>query len=452
MEWNWEPQPAGQAIIDELVNACVADCGPLANLADRMVHETGTSLGCWLDFIEWPVDATLENRLLAAGFAPANLPGVERAWVHPGALFPTIIAGDVGLRRIGIKVDSVADFAATHVVPNARRIEGVPFGPVRLLNAFEGGGIEVVAVERHGSRGFVPGTDAQQTVKALHHLECFRRRERRLGRDETKAFDWLETLIDRAIADVGVDAACDIFFASEREFWQRRNTAARVQKNRQDLLGLGWANHDHHTYRSSRAWFARLIRVLEKLGFQKRERFYAGAEAGWGAQVMEQPVCGITVFADVDLSPEELAGDFSRDHLPERAELGTVGLWCALHGESMLTAGMHHLECQFSFDALRDQLAGHGVRMMDPFTNMTILRQAFTEGERWKVDEDRVRLLREKGLITAAQADGFLTNGAVGSHLENLERRDGYKGFNQKGVSDIIARTDPRGARSRAGA
>ena len=38
-------------------------------------------------------------------------------------------------------------------------------------------------------------------------------------------------------------------------------------------------------------------------------------------------------------------------------------------------------------------------------------------------------------------------NGAIGSHLENLERRNGYKGFNQKGVSDIIERTDPRKAK-----
>lgn len=447
MEFDWKPQPEGQAIVDGLLASCVADCGALADLGERMRHESGTRLADWIDFIEAPVDAGLEGRLRAAGFEAVSLAGVERAWEHPGAMFPTIIAGDVGLRRVGLKVDSVADFAAAHVIPNARRIEGVPWGPVRMLPAFEGGGVEVVAIERHGSRGFVPGTDAQRTVKALHHLECLRRRERRLGRDEVKAFDWLETLIDRAIADVGVDAACDIFFAAEREFWQRRNTAARVQSARQSLLGLGWANHDHHTYRSSRAWFARLVRVLEKLGFRKRERFYAGAEAGWGAQVLEQPVCRITVFADVDLSAEELAGDFSHDPLPERAELGTVGLWCALHGESILTAGMHHLECQFDFEALRDQLAGHGVKMMDPFTNMPVLRQAFTEGERWKVDEERVRMLREKGLITAAQADGFLTNGAVGSHLENLERRDGYKGFNQKGVSDIIARTDPRGAR-----
>jgi hypothetical protein len=449
-EFDWKPEPAGQAIIDELVGSCVADCGPLATLADRMIHETGTRLENWLDFVEVPIDAALESRLADAGFQPVQIEGLEAAWEHPGAMFPTVVAGEVGARKVGIKVDSVADFAATHVVSNSRPIQGLPWGPVRLLNAFEGGGVDVVAVERHGSRGFVPGDSAGRTAVAIHHLECFRRRERRLARDESDAFDRLEELIDQAAAEVGVDATCDLFFYAEREYWERRNTAARVQKSRQDTLGLGWANHDHHTYRSSRAWFARAVRVLEKLGFEKRERFYAGAEAGWGAQVLEQPTCGITVFADVDLSPEEVEGDFSSEPLPEASELGTVGLWCALHGESILTAGMHHLECQFDFDALRDQLAGHGVRMMDPFTNMPVLRQAFTEGERWKVDEDRVRLLREKGLISAAQAENFLANGAVGSHLENLERHDGYKGFNQKGVSDIIARTDPRGARAGA--
>ena len=49
-----------------------------------------------------------------------------------------------------------------------------------------------------------------------------------------------------------------------------------------------------------------------------------------------------------------------------------------------------------------------------------------------------------KGQITESQAAQFRKDGAIGSHLENLERNDGYKGFNQKGVSEIIAKTDPR--------
>ena len=86
----------------------------------------------------------------------------------------------------------------------------------------------------------------------------------------------------KAISDLGRDLTCDLFFAAEREYWQRKNRAAQVQKARQDKLGLGWANHDHHTYRSSREHFADLIAVHEKLGLVCRERFYAGKEAGWG--------------------------------------------------------------------------------------------------------------------------------------------------------------------------
>ena len=33
---------------------------------------------------------------------------------------------------------------------------------------------------------------------------------------------------------------------------------------------------------------------------------------------------------------------------------------------------------------------------------------------------------------------------AIGSHLENLQRKGGFKGFNQHAVSLIIAKADPR--------
>jgi hypothetical protein len=52
--------------------------------------------------------------------------------------------------------------------------------------------------------------------------------------------------------------------------------------------------------------------------------------------------------------------------------------------------------------------------------------------------------LQARELITAEQAERFAREGALGSHLEILERNDGYKGFNQTGISEIITRTDPR--------
>ena len=85
-----------------------------------------------------------------------------------------------------------------------------------------------------------------------------------------------------------------------------------------------------------------------------------------------------------------------------------------------------------------------GVKVMKPFTDFPHLRQAFTEGERWPVSESRIARMLEARLITPDQANQFRANGAIGSHLENLERNDGFKGFNQQGVNEIITATDPR--------
>jgi hypothetical protein len=186
------------------------------------------------------------------------------------------------------------------------------------------------------------------------------------------------------------------------------------------------------------------MQVMDKLGFERRERYYAGAQAGWGAQIMEQPVEGIVVFCDVDLMPDETAVDFSRVPLPPAPKLGTIGLWTGLHGESFLDAGIHHLEARFDFALCREQLAALGVATMNPFSNFDFLKQAFTEGERWQVRRERAQRLLDQGLISCAQFDSFMADGAIGSHLENLQRKGGFKGFNQQSVSAIIAAVDPR--------
>jgi hypothetical protein len=217
-----------------------------------------------------------------------------------------------------------------------------------------------------------------------------------------------------------------------------------VQHARQDRLGLGWGNNDHHTFRSSRGAFRPLLNVLQALGFRLRERFHAGAEAGWGAQVLEQPGAGLVVFADVDLEPAEVDVDFAQADLTETSRLGTVGLWCALHGESLLAAGMHHLEGQFDFDRLREDLASRGIAHMAPFSDFPHLRQAFTVAERWPVDRARLDALVAAGRLEAGQAEEFAVKGAAGSHLENLARRGGFKGFNQHNVSTTMRATDPR--------
>ena len=442
-EWDWPLAFDAEKFLRGRAGVFLERNSFARNLARRMREETGT------DFFEWIDSMALERGdetpLRQAGFVPEPVETANGQTVlhHPRATLPRVVLdAAAGRMRISLRPEFVADFVAAHSL--AGPIEGGPLSRLRRVAVSEENGARLEAVERNAYRGFVPAALEAAEVKNIAEAQDLWRTRRRHGGSDAEGLDNARAVLERVMALVGRDLACHFFFQEERRYWQSRNRAARVQKRRQDGLGLGWGNHDHHTFRCSREHFVDALEVLTRLGFDKRERFYAGAQAGWGAQVCEQPVAGIVVFADVDLRPEETEVDFSSRRLATGAELGTVGLWVGLHGESMLEAGMHHLEARFDFEVLRAQLEGEGVRSMKPFSDFEFLRQAFTEGERWPVARERVEKLRRAGQITAEQAEGFLREGALGSHLENLQRRGGFKGFNQNAVSVIISATDPR--------
>jgi hypothetical protein len=448
-QFDWKPQPEAAAWLEKSVTAALLDLPWATHFAARLRNHAGVRLLDLLDTVFVGRGSPRLSTALEAGWNAIDFTELRGphcvGYRHPGGLFPTIaVYDDIAPDEVGfsIKVDFVADFLAANDL--SRTIEGRPWSPYRyaIIESVPGKATFAVA-ERHGRIGFNT-SDGPNVRDVLEVYEAFQTRPRDFP-SEADAMQHTLKLVDEAIAMIGRDYACDRFFAAERVYWQKRNRAARFQKSRQDLLGIGWANHDHHTYRSSRKHFKALVSLWEKLGLECRERFYAGIEAGWGAQVMEQPITGIITFNDVDLSPEELAGDFSHDGLADGSTLKTIGLWCGLHGEAIHLAGMHHLEGTFDFSALRDQLESQaGIRTMKPFTDFPFLKQAFTEGEHWPVQEKRIQVLVDRKQITSEQADRFRSEGAIGSHLENLERNQGFKGFNQKGVSEIIAATDPR--------
>jgi hypothetical protein len=451
-QFKWEPQPEAERWLQSTVRQAIEHLPWLQEFGRRLEREAGVRVSDLVGEIE--VGSEADNDLRRAGWVSRD----GHLYENPTGVFPPVLVRKERVLRLGLKVDSAVNFVATygggvleHRVGFAYRrasMMGWRVSPDDARSPDDAAARSIqydwYVCERHGTRAFGLDSANLDLESSAHVSEQFRtRRNPHLERED--GFKYAESLIKSAISLVGRDHTCDLFFAAEREYWQRRNRAAQVQKARQDRLGIGWANHDHHTYRSSRRHFARLIAIWEKLGFVCRERFYAGKEAGWGAQIMEQPNAGIITFNDVDLAPDELLIDFAHEPLPERKELGTVGLWCALHGESFLEAGMHHLECMFDFNALKEQLErDHGVGVMKPFTDFPYLKQAFTVGERWPVRAERIAALLERGQITPEQAEKFRTEGAIGSHLENLERNQGFKGFNQTGVSEIIAATDPR--------
>jgi len=146
----------------------------------------------------------------------------------------------------------------------------------------------------------------------------------------------------------------------------------------------------------------------------------------------------------VDITEQEKNKDFAHKKLIGKHHLGTVGLWIGLHGESILQTGMHHLEARFEFPALCRDLKKKNRSFMPPFSNFPFLKQAFSRAELWNVNKRRADNLLKKKLITLSQHATFLRKGALGSHLENLQRKQGFKGFNQSSVTVIIQATDPR--------
>lgn len=438
-EPSWKTYPNAYQLVCDQLHKLEESIDVLRQLGQRMLMETGTRLLDWTDRVA--VNAEI-GQLLESGFESSDVSG-SHCYRHPKAQLPVVVSG-YGKDFIALKVESVIDFLEAHQLDSTHQILGAAGASIRRCCIFCDSSAEVWIVERHGNIGWQNEDVAKTDLERLHaHSERFRTR-RRAFEDRAEGFRHARRLIEDSIQEVGRDRTADLFFAAERGYWQHRNDAGMIQRMRQDRLGLGWANHDHHTYRSSRAHFADLIGILELLGMECREKFYAGKEAGWGAQVMEHPTCGIVVFADVDLGAEEIVQDFAHQTLPPRDVLGTVGLWCALHGEAFLEAGMHHLECQFDFDAARQQLETQGILSMKPFTDLYHLQQAFTVGQRWSVNPSKVILAQNMGWITEEQAKRFIAEGAIGSHLEILQRRDGYKGFNPKGISEIITNTDPR--------
>jgi len=435
---HWTTQPAAAAAVRRALDERLARVPAAAALAARLYGDLGVRIIDLLDYLA-VTDASEARAFRAAGWCddPAH-PGVLR---NDTGLFPAVLTS-AERPGMGFRVEYVHEFlvAQQREVP----VDGALHAPFRRALAYSADGVECWAIERRGRRGFLPDDPPPATLRAARlHLQAFRAR-RRVFDTIDAGYDHTDGLVAGAVADLGRDWACGLWLRAEREYWESRNHAGRVQKARQDAHGIGWANQDHHTYDSSREWFHRCVGVLEALGFECRELFYAGAAAGWGSQILEQPALGSVIFADIDLAPEELDIDFAHLHLEPLPFLRRAGLWCALHGESILESGINHLECMYDHRQMAAQLGREGIRFMAPFSDFPHLYQALTEGEWWPVDPARVDALERRGVITATQAEDFRLYGAIGSHLENLERNDGFKGFNQPGIDGVLRIIDPR--------
>ncbi len=441
-EFNWKLHPKSARILEGLVDRFQNEMKDIHQLQKELYSKTSTRLMDWIDHLLVPWSWVDEESLKGSGFNIENVTigdlDLVKATNDNTVLFPLFLT-DKNIGRLYLKVENIEDIASIYNKTDS--IEGRKWAPRRKLMLGTSNNLSLGAIERRGYDGYlIPEWDDEDDYSRF--LERLMKRDR--GVDVEQAYSDLEMMIDDGVRVLGKDRAADAFFFAERRYWESRNEAGRIQLNRQDQLGLGWGNIDHHTFRCSRENFARTISILERIGMRPRERFYAGEQAGWGAQVMEQKVNNISVFADVDLTPEEKDNDFAHKSLEGLDSLGTVGLWVGLHGESIPCAGLHHLAALVDFSKMTEDSEMVGIKNMAPFSSFPYLRQCFTEGENWNCNTDKSKKLFLEALISKSQMERFNLIGARGSHLEFIERNDGFKGFNQTSVSDIISRTDPR--------
>jgi len=440
-QWKRKPR-AWNFVHSKLDGFCRSNPGIL-KLAGDLLEKAATRLIDVTDCLVLNHKEGLAKHLEDHGYVKQSETG-QLIFDHPGARIPRILVTSESDEEAGVavSVDSVETFLKTNRLD--LEIEGAPLSDFRRCKVASSAGTALWVVERRVCCLFSP-VEVKPGYEELYNdtLLKWQSRPRNLE-DGALAVAQLLSLAREQVDRAGIDLAAYLFAYAEREYWQSRNRAARVQKESLDQVGVGWSNHDHHAYRSSRENFRELIRFFEILGFFPREHFYAGAQAGWGAQVMENQAIGVVLFLDVDLGPDELDIDYLEAPLPPVDSFGTIGLWCALHGDSLLSSGLHHLAVESDFDRLVSNLGVEGIQMMEPFSTLPYLRQAFTQGETWQVDKSRLeKLVREK-VIDKEAASRFSVSGAIGSHLENIQREDGYKGFSQREVSVIIKGTDPR--------
>jgi len=349
-------------------------------------------------------------------------------WRHPSGGFPDIIAGAEPC--IAFRVEFIDAFVKATGLEAA--VEGARHGRFRRATAFVGAGVRFVAVERRGWAGYDDANSSERKLRrAQLHQQIFRSRRRQF-RDVEGGFSHTERLVDAAVADLGAPWACDLFMRAEREFWASRCDAGQVQSRRQMHAGVGWSNFDHGACCSSREHVHAAARILAKLGCKDQETLSRDDGVAAMAFTMS-PARGPALLLEVDLAAHEDAFNDDGPSLSPLTWHRRAGLWCALHGESLLEGGLARVAGRYDQALLRRHLAHNGIETISVPEGDARLRQELAPGGLLAVSPIRVNHLERAGYLSRTRGDHLRLNGAVATHLQSVHRAGGCQAFELPG-------------------
>jgi hypothetical protein len=383
-------------------------------LADDLLEKCGVRLCDLIDHVGLP-----DQALPAALGWREDGAGVWRLRGHPNLVSAPRLT-------VALRVEDLDRFSSQFAI--GTQAEADFPAPSRRVRVDARDEICIDVVERNGRVDYakrrVPQWRAQQ---ARMHQQIFRTR-RRSFRTAYSGLSETLRLVLAAVSDLGATWACDLFLRAEREYWQRRCTAGFLQWRRQQSVGIGWSNADHHGYVASRLHFLQTIDVFAALGFELGEVISAG---DWASQVLRHAGLNACVAVDVDLGPQERPDNIRKSPLNPLIWHGAAGLWSALHGESLLDGGLQRLGCRFDRGAIARLLRADAIDLLAPTSSRAAFFQQPTAAEVHPVDPKRVARLERAEFLNADQARVFAQEGALGAQMVIVERNDGFTGFDQ---------------------
>ena len=260
--FDWPLFPKAESFLHAELDKALSRSTSAATVVDAIRRKTSTKIFDWVDHLAVPSQQKDIEELLKLGFHEfKKTDDLTVLRLEESTFFPLFLKSGKSC-EVALAVEDIERFRKIHA--KNRKVEGSPYSGFRKLVLVNEGEFQLSAVERRGSSGYAAENDSD--VEAyIEATEALGSRKRAFNSSE-EGISETQTLLNDFGAKVAKKRLADAFFRSERRYYESRNHAAQVEKNRHDEVGAGWGNVDHHTFRSSRQNFAALIRIFESLG------------------------------------------------------------------------------------------------------------------------------------------------------------------------------------------